>query len=93
MEAFDGSPASLSFFADGAADPFFTYDKQGGFTNNFLTLGGFSGVGADMLHGFDNLNIWTAGAAAAQAIPEPSTWLLLTLGALALLTVRRKRVC
>lgn len=82
--AFDGSPATILAFADGSVTPFLTFSKPGGFTDNFITLGGQSGAG-QMLHGFDNLMVYTA------AVPEPSTWLLLALGGLAFGLVGRRR--
>ncbi len=71
---FNGSPATIRAYADGSSTPFFTYTKQNGFLNNYITLVGYGSP--SMGHGFDNLMIYTA------SIPEPTSGLLLVLGAL-----------
>jgi len=61
--AWDGSGNTLiQLFRDGAASPFFSFTKTGGYTDNFITLQGWSD--GFTIHEFDNLHI--------EIVPEPS---------------------
>lgn len=76
--AWDGSgDARIDVYVDGDTDPFYSYTKTGGYTDNFVTLQGFGGVSE-----IDDFQV--------TLVPEPAVLLLGGLGSLRLL--RRRRV-
>ena len=87
---FDGGPAVVRAFVDGAAEPFVTHLRQAGFTSNFVTVqGDGEGSGTDGAagHGFDNLAVYARPATATPtrlAAPTGLTATALTPDAIAL---------
>jgi hypothetical protein len=83
LSGFNGTPATITAYADGVQ--FLNYVKAGGFFDNYITLSGYYGgsAGGDMVHGFDNLNIY-------GQTPEPGTVALLGIGLAALARRRRQ---
>jgi hypothetical protein len=82
--AFDGSgDASIELHADGSIAATFT--RAGGFTDNFITLMGYSG--GFQINAFDNFQV-----EAVPAVPEPSSFALLAgMAALSIGASRRRR--
>jgi hypothetical protein len=82
--AFDGTgDANVELWADGSVAASFT--RTGGFTNNFITLMGYSG--GFQIHAFDNFQV-----EAVAAVPEPASFALLAgVAALSLGASRRRR--
>lgn len=85
VPAFDDvTPGNVAIFVDDKLVYNATTDS--GFLNNYLVLlGTLEGTMASADHGFDNLRLWV------NAVPEPSTCVLVGLGGLGLLVVRKKR--
>ncbi|MEN6498501.1 MAG: LamG domain-containing protein [Thermoguttaceae bacterium] len=85
VPAFDDvTPGNVAIFVDDKLVYSATTDS--GFLNNYLVLlGTLEGGMASADHGFDNLRLWV------NAVPEPSTCVLVGLGGLGLLVVRKKR--
>ena len=81
--AFDGSgDAEIKVFADSSLVATFT--RTGGFTDNYITLMGYSG--GFQINAFDNFQVESV-----SAVPEPSTFALLTGGAVMLVVGARRR--